>query len=65
MSGFVALFDRGGGEVARDDLRTMLSTISHRGPDGSGVWYGDGVTLGHQQLQSTPDPARSPPPGNR
>jgi asparagine synthase (glutamine-hydrolysing) len=55
MSGFVALFDRSGGEVARDDLRTMLSTISHRGPDGSGVWYGNGAALGHQQLQSTPE----------
>jgi len=55
MSGFVALFDRDETGLAREDLRAMLSSIDHRGPDGSGAWYGDGVGLGHQQLRSTPE----------
>lgn len=54
MSGFVALFDRGGAGIAREDLDSMLDSIDHRGPDGSGAWYDDGVALGHQRLQSTP-----------
>lgn len=55
MSGIVALFDRGGVGTAREDLRAMLTSIDHRGPDGSGEWHGDTVALGHQHLQSTPE----------
>lgn len=25
-------------------------TLSHRGPDGSGIWRGNGITLGHRRL---------------
>jgi len=28
----------------------MLDRIKHRGPDGSGVWHGDSVCLGHRRL---------------
>jgi asparagine synthase (glutamine-hydrolysing) len=55
MSGLVAVFDRGGTGIARKDFRAMLTSIDHRGPDGSGTWYDDVVALGHQQLQSTPE----------
>jgi len=55
MSGLVGVFDRGGTGIAREDLRAMLASIDHRGPDGSGEWYDDTVALGHQQLQSTPE----------
>jgi len=33
----------------------MLDSIDHRGPDGRGAWIERHVTLGHQQLQSTPE----------
>lgn len=55
MSGFVALFDRGGVGIARTDLDAMIESIDHRGPDGSGAWYDNDIALGHQQLQSTPE----------
>jgi len=55
MSGLVGVFDGVGTGIAREDLRAMLASIDHRGPDGSGEWYDDTVALGHQQLQSTPE----------
>jgi asparagine synthase (glutamine-hydrolysing) len=33
-----------------ETLRGMLSEISHRGPDDSGVWHKQGVALGHARL---------------
>ncbi len=33
----------------------MLSSIDHRGPDGTGSWVDKRVGIGHQQLQSTPE----------
>lgn len=30
--------------------RKCVNTIVHRGPDGSGIWQEDGVTLGHRRL---------------
>ncbi len=55
MSGFVALFNRGGNDIARGNLLSMLDSIEHRGPDGRGVWMDNAIGLGHQQLQSTPE----------
>lgn len=62
MSGIVAIFDRGSGTVQREDLHTMLDSIDHRGPDGSGSWYEENVGLGHQQLHSTPESETDSPP---
>ena len=31
-------------------VRTMTDVLAHRGPDGSGVWTGPGVGLGHRRL---------------
>ena len=35
---------------ARSWVLTMNVAISHRGPDGSDTWEGDGAVLGHQRL---------------
>lgn len=35
-------------EAAR--VRAMTDVLAHRGPDGSGVWIGPGVGLGHRRL---------------
>ena len=36
--------------VSRDKAAQCLDTMIHRGPDGSGLWQEDGVTLGHRRL---------------
>lgn len=36
-------------------VKTMLATVSHRGPDGSGTWYNNHVTLGNCILLTTPE----------
>ena len=36
----------------RDKVRYMIEPLSHRGPDGSGVWHDEenGVAIGHTRL---------------
>ena len=55
MCGITGYFDTAGGtdqdeRTAR--VREMTRTLSHRGPDGSGVWTAsdDGIALGHARL---------------
>ena len=36
--------------VERGPLEAMTARLVHRGPDGGGHWYGDGVALGHRRL---------------
>lgn len=55
MSGIVAVFDRRGVGVDREEFKSMLGSIEHRGPHGSGIWCDDGIALGYQHLQSTPE----------
>ncbi len=31
-------------------MRKMIGSLSHRGPDGEGVWTGDGVAVAHRRL---------------
>ena len=31
-------------------LKAMTAAIAHRGPDGAGEYYADGVALGHRRL---------------
>ena len=47
ITGFVA-----SGGVGRDHLEAKVATLSHRGPDDSGVWIDEaaGVALGHRRL---------------
>lgn len=36
--------------IEKDKAMYCLNQISHRGPDGYGLWQKDGVTLGHRRL---------------
>lgn len=36
--------------VARDELAAMVGTLTHRGPDGEGIWVNDNVGLAHRRL---------------
>lgn len=47
--------------VDPERVRRMSDALAHRGPDGSGVWTGPGVGLGHRRL-SIIDVAGSPQP---
>ncbi len=38
------------GRIETAKAEKCLSTLTHRGPDGWGLWSGDGVTLGHRRL---------------
>jgi len=37
-------------ERMRADVLRMNGYLTHRGPDGDGIWSGDGVVLGHRRL---------------
>ncbi len=38
------------GTIERDLAQRCLNTLQHRGPDGSGLWQDEHVTLGHRRL---------------
>ena len=38
------------GSIERELGERCLTTLAHRGPDGSGLWTAEGVTLGHRRL---------------
>ena len=38
------------GKLERGLAERCLNTLAHRGPDGWGLWQGEGVTLGHRRL---------------
>ena len=48
MCGLIALF--GAATSEQSGLRNALQHMHHRGPDGEGIWQGDGVLLGHRRL---------------
>ena len=37
-------------EVLNKIAKNMANTISHRGPDDSGVWCNEGIGLSHRRL---------------
>ncbi|MBI1179238.1 MAG: amidotransferase 1, exosortase A system-associated [Alphaproteobacteria bacterium] len=51
MCGLAGMFD-GAGERPMDRglLARMTDALAHRGPDGSGLWDGPGIALGHRRL---------------
>ncbi len=55
MSGIAGIFYRDGRPVERAEVARMVDAISHRGPDGAGVWVDGSVGLGHRMLHTTPE----------
>ncbi len=50
MCGIAGLISRDGRPVDRDRLVGMVGVISHRGPDGEGIWTEGVAGLGHRRL---------------
>lgn len=61
MCGFVGIRRLDGAPVDPAVLTGLADRIAHRGPDGSGVWAGDGIGLAHRRLAII-DPAGSSQP---
>ncbi|MGB7087647.1 MAG: lasso peptide isopeptide bond-forming cyclase [Phormidesmis sp.] len=55
MSGIVGLYHFDKTTVNAEDVRLMVDTIAHRGPDGSDVWVEGSMGLGHRMLWTTPE----------
>ena len=43
-------------------IEKYINTCSHRGPNGSGIWKGDDITLGHNLLSIMAEPNMSTQP---
>ncbi|WP_439604361.1 asparagine synthase (glutamine-hydrolyzing) [Shinella sp.] len=50
MCGIAGIVSDEGAKVHRRHVTAMIEAVSHRGPDGMGVWQGDGIALGHCRL---------------
>src|SRR5690242_17105633 len=55
MSGVVGIWQRDGAPIDRAVFSRMLGRMAHRGPDGSGSWFGPNIALGCQLLKITPE----------
>jgi asparagine synthase (glutamine-hydrolysing) len=55
MSGIFGIFNQDGAPVRAGDLNAMASLLARRGPDGTGIWNGASVGLGHTLLATTPE----------
>ena len=55
MSGIVGIYRLDRHAVESDNLRLMVNTIAHRGPDGSDIWCDGSIGLGHRMLWTTPE----------
>jgi asparagine synthase (glutamine-hydrolysing) len=50
MCGICGLYGAESSEELTRRVRGMVATIAHRGPDGEGIFAGEGVALGHRRL---------------
>lgn len=55
MSAISGIFRMDGQDVDPKLIKDMNNILSHRGPDGSGVWLDGPVAFGHQMLHTTPE----------
>ena len=55
MSAITGIFLRNGEQVDYKSIQKMNDRLSHRGPDGSGVFVDGPVALGQQMLHTTPE----------
>lgn len=62
MSGIFGEWRLDGSPTSPGDEEAMSLRLAHRGPDGSGVWRGDSLVLGHRMLRSTPEAANETQP---
>ncbi len=55
MSGMAGVFYLDGRKPDRATIKAMVTSLAHRGPDGSDTWLDDQVALGHCHLVTTPE----------
>lgn len=55
MSGIFGFWRLDGRPVERETLERMSNVLAHRGPDGSSMWQGGPVGLGHRMFRATPE----------
>jgi asparagine synthase (glutamine-hydrolysing) len=55
VSGVVGVYFLDGRPVGREVIERMTDSITHRGPDGVGIWNSGPVGLGHRMLWTTPE----------
>jgi asparagine synthase (glutamine-hydrolysing) len=55
MSAILGVYHLDGRQSVGVELKRMVDTLAHRGPDGSGVWMEGSVGLGHRMLWTTPE----------
>lgn len=58
MSAIFGIFRIDGQDIDPKMIKDMDTVLSHRGPDGSGVWLDRSIALGHQMLHTTPESVR-------
>lgn len=54
MSAIAGLYSLDGPTIDNTDLRRMVESLAHRGPDGS-LWRNGSIALGHRMLLTTPE----------
>ena len=65
MCGIAGIVDHGGRQPIRaEDIQAMIAAISHRGPDGTGIWTGGSAGLGHARLSIIDQSGGAQPIGN-
>jgi len=52
LSGIVGIFERGGAPVAAAQLRPLVDSLKHLGPDAQNIWADGPAGLGHALLQT-------------
>jgi asparagine synthase (glutamine-hydrolysing) len=50
MCGIAGVVDLHGREISEETIHSMTHAVSHRGPDGNGVWFRNNIALGHCRL---------------